>query len=274
MLSLPLTVLLGLALGSFVNALVWRLRQQEKGTKESDLKRYSILQGRSMCIHCKHELAWFDLIPVVSWLQLGGKCRYCKKPISWQYPFVELGVALLAAVSLLWWPFPLATLQEWLLFGVWIVTLAPMTALVIYDIRWMEMPTRLIYSLNVLGVLFVSLRVLVEQTWDPLVSGLLGALLLGGFFWLIYQFSDGKWIGGGDVRFGFPMGLFLGWQKMLFGITLASYLGVILIIVLIALRKYHKKMRVPFGPFLITATYLSMLFGQQIVDIYKNLAGF
>lgn len=281
--------LLGLALGSFVNALVWRLREQDlrkgqraksKGQKargrrqEVALKDLSILHGRSMCVHCKHTLAWTDLIPVVSWLQLGGKCRYCKKGISWQYPLVEVLVALLAVGSLLWWPLPLENLLDWLSFGLWVIALVPMTALVVYDIRWMEMPTKLIYAVDIIALTFVVLQALTTASWYPVTSGAIGALLLGGFFWLLYQLSGAKWIGGGDVRYGFAMGLFLGWQSMLFGLMLASYLGIILIIILIALRKYRKNMRIPFGPFLVGATYIAMLFGQHVVDVYKSLAGF
>ena len=90
---------------------------------------------------------------------------------------------------------------------------------------------------------------------------------------MIYQISAGRWIGGGDVRFGFAMGVLLGWQGGLLGLALASYLGTALIIVLLAIAKYHKKMRIPFGPFLISATYVSVLFGQQVIDWYKSLAG-
>src|SRR3954465_436221 len=101
-------VVLGLCLGSFVNALVWRLHEQEEGgSKKAAAKKLSIIKGRSMCPHCKHALKPIDLIPVISWLSLRGKCRYCSKPISIQYPIVELSTALLFVVSYIWWPEPL-----------------------------------------------------------------------------------------------------------------------------------------------------------------------
>lgn len=280
---------LGLALGSFVNALVWRLRELDlraqslvikkhkklrRSKQDTTAKELSILHGRSMCVHCKHTLAWFDLIPVLSWVMLRGRCRYCTKAISWQYPLIEILVGILALFSAFYWPFAVSSWAEVSLLVVWVFALAPMTALVIYDIRWMEMPTKLIYALDVLAVLFVFLQAIAIGSWGPVASGIAGSLLLGGFFWLLYRFSDGKWIGGGDVRFGFAMGLLLGWQSMLFGLMLASYLGVLVIIVLIAIKRYHRKMRIPFGPFLVAATYVAMLFGQQVVDMYKNLAGF
>ncbi len=284
---------LGLALGSFVNALVWRLREQsvlsnkpskkktkknssstvlakEEGLKTKDL---SILHGRSMCVHCRHRLAWFDLIPVVSWLQLQGKCQYCKKAISWQYPLVELLVAVLAVGLYLFWPLKLSGVISWALLVLWVIALVPMVALVIYDLRWREMPTVLIYALNIIGLVFVGLSAFAAGEWSAVVSSGLGALLVGGLFWIIFQVSSGTWIGGGDVRYGFTMGLLLGWQHGFFALALASYLGTALVIIFMILGKYKKKMRIPFGPFLISATYLSMLFGHHVIDWYKSLAG-
>jgi len=272
--NIILVSLFGLALGSFVNALVWRMREQEmvgkKGSRKTEL---SIVNGRSMCVHCKHELAWYDLVPVFSWLTLGGTCRYCKKTISWQYPVVELLVALLAALSLAYWPFALNSALQWLVFVAWVIGLVPMVALVIYDLRWMLMPTSLIYALDVVAVIFVTLLAVSTKSWDVAFSAVIGSVVIGGFFWVMYQISNGKWIGGGDVRYGFAMGALLGWQKALFGLALASYLGTALVLVLLILGKYRKKMRIPFGPFLIAATYLSLLFGHHAIDWYKSLAG-
>src|SRR5882762_114793 len=101
--------ILGLCFGSFVNAAVWRIYAQEQvKSKKLQVKKstnLSIVNGRSVCPHCEHELAAKDLMPVFSWLSLGGKCRYCKKPISRQYPLVELLTAVLFVFSYLYWPF-------------------------------------------------------------------------------------------------------------------------------------------------------------------------
>lgn len=88
---------LGLAFGSFINALVWRLREG-----------MSVARGRSMCVHCRHTLSWYDLIPVFSWIALGGKCRYCQRRISFQYPLVELATAAGWVASYTYWPRELA----------------------------------------------------------------------------------------------------------------------------------------------------------------------
>ncbi len=113
-------IVFGLALGSFVNALVWRVHEQEKETnrKKPDkdyLKLLSISKGRSICPHCKHSLAVKDLLPVLSWLSLKGQCRYCHKPIAAQYPVVELATAVLFVASYIWWPVALSGAQTALL---------------------------------------------------------------------------------------------------------------------------------------------------------------
>ncbi len=104
--------------------------------------------------------------------------------------------------------------------------MACLMALVVYDLRWMKLPNQLVYPLGTVVVLFKLVEIIHTGSFATLVSGLVGSLLLGGFFLLVYQISNGKWIGGGDVRFGFIMGGLLGWQKGLLGLALSSYIGV------------------------------------------------
>src|SRR5476651_645529 len=130
-------VVFGLCLGSFVNALVWRLHEQDK----KQAKNLSILNGRSMCPNCKHELAAKDLVPVLSWLSLRGKCRYCGKPISVQYPLVEMVTSGLFVASYLWWPEVLHGAQV-AAFGLWLALLVGLMALLVYDLRWFLLPNR------------------------------------------------------------------------------------------------------------------------------------
>ncbi len=267
-----LIFILGLALGSFVNALVWRVHEQahKKGAKSKDL---SILTGRSMCPDCKHTLSAMDLIPVISWVGLRGKCRYCKKSISWQYPLVELLVAAALSVSFYVWPYVLSGALGYPLFIIWAMIIVLFAALTVYDLRWMLLPNRLIYPTGALTAGFVLLSSLILGSWQPITSGLIGALIAGGFFWLMYQISHGKWIGGGDVRLGFLLGLLLGWQQTLMALSLAAYLSLAVIIVIVLLGRYHKRMRLPFGPFLIVAAYISLLWGSYVIDWYLRLAG-
>lgn len=269
-------VVVGLALGSFINACVWRLHQQELDISEKKRKQnknISILKGRSMCPRCKHQLAWFDLVPIFSWLSLGGKCRYCHKSISWQYPLVELLFMAFLVISYMFWPYNINSSPSGLLFIVWIVILVSMAVLFIYDLIWQELPTKLIYTLVFLTVIFKILELLAVGKTNIIYSALIGAVLIGGFFWLIYQFSKGNWIGGGDVRYGFIMGGLLGWQKGLLALMLSSYLGTLVIVFLVLFGKFHRRMKLPYGPFLITATYISLLWGQYFIDVYKRVSG-
>ena len=199
--------LLGLALGSFVNALVWRLHEQSKKKSRFNKADLSILTGRSMCPQCGHQLHAVDLIPVLSWLSLFGKCRYCIKSISWQYPLVELVFTLLLLISYHLWPYDAGSRLFFLQFGVWTLLLMIMMALAVYDQKWMILPTKLVRLAMALSVLLTCLIIADEGDYSVLISSLIGSVVLGALFWLIYQISDGKWIGGGDVRLGFAMGL-------------------------------------------------------------------
>ncbi|MEK9196125.1 MAG: prepilin peptidase, partial [Patescibacteria group bacterium] len=137
-------IVLGLCFGSFVNALVWRVYQQSlpkaKRPKKVDL---SIQKGRSVCPNCHHVLGWQDLLPVISWLGLRGKCRYCSKPILWQYPLVEILTAVIFVISYLFWPFEF-TGTEVVIFGLWLAVVVNLVALAVYDVKWMLLPNRLV----------------------------------------------------------------------------------------------------------------------------------
>lgn len=267
-------IVLGLALGSFINATVWRLHEQTKAKSKKRRKELSITTGRSMCPHCNHPLAWYDLIPLLSWVSLRGKCRYCAKTVSMKYPLAEVLFAALLAVSYIYWPYALQGDGAWLVFFFWALSLMFMFMLALYDVQWMILPNILVYPFLASVLAYSAGNVIqASDSKAELLSKILGSIIFGGFFWLVYQISKGKWIGGGDVRLGFVLGILLGWQKSLLTLAGAAYLATAVIIVIALLGKYHKKMRLPFGPFLLSAAYLSVLFGQSIIDAYKRLSG-
>lgn len=268
-------ILLGLALGSFTNAVVWRLHQQSSVKSKKALQELSIAKGRSMCPDCRHTLSWFDLLPIISWLMVAGRCRYCKKRISIQYPLVELLVAILLVTSWYAWPFLITNIYAALSFAFWCGCLMLLVALFLYDLKWMLLPNRLVYPLIVSasGSTIFGAIAKGESFTHTVTSSVAGMLVLGGFFWLIYQVSRGKWIGGGDVRLGFALGLLLGGARSVVCLTAAAYLACIVIVILALLSKYHRNMKLPFGPFLITAAYGSLLWGQLVVDFYKRISG-
>lgn len=267
-------ILIGVAFGSFVNAYVWRTHQQLGNKKKSQKKHLSILNGRSMCVRCQHALAWFDLIPVISWLLLRGRCRYCQKPISWQYPVIELAMGTFVALSYSYWPYNLESIQDHAVFFVWLVLLVFGLALSLYDLKWMLLPNSIMYPFIGVSLIFAVLLAAVQNNGAIVSSAVLGGLGFGGLFYLLYQLSKGRWIGGGDVRLGFALGFILGWQKSIVGLILAAYLGMAIIIILLLLGRYRKSMKLPFGPLLLAGTYTALLWGQQAIDWYLKLSGF
>lgn len=267
---------LGLALGSFANALVWRTHEQEaeKGKKKPDkqyLSRLSITSGRSVCPNCKHELATKDLIPVLSWLFLRGKCRYCDQPIAAQYPLVELTTALLFIASYLWWPVDFSTAQT-AIFVLWLALLTGLLALLVYDLRWSLLPNRIIYMLSLIAAAASVINIATAQR--PLIALLnviLAVIVGGGIFYVLFQASKGKWIGGGDVKLGWLLGLLAATpaRSILF-IFLAALLGSAVSLPLLATHRLKRTSTIPFGPFLIVGIIIVQLFGHAILFWYQR----
>lgn len=271
-------ILLGLCMGSFVNAWVWRLHQQSKKTakKAKNNNEYSILNGRSMCVECKHALAWYDLIPVISWLTLGGKCRYCKKPISAQYPAVELATAGLFGLSYAYFPLkPLNGGAEYMLLALWLSMIVGFMAMTVYDLRWMLLPDKLTRMFTIVAAAYVLLYALTASDPGVVSRALMGGLVVGGLFYGLFQVSGGKWIGGGDVKLGFMLGLLAGGPLEGFMVIfLASLLGTLAVAPLLVGGKDRLKMRIPFGPFLIAATIIVFLFSADIINWYQTVTFF
>ena len=254
-------IIIGLCLGSFVNALVWRLHEKKDWVK-----------ARSQCVNCNHELAALDLIPIVSWIFLKGKCRYCHKPISVQYPIVELTLAILFLLSFVYWP---VALNGWhiTVFVIWLMVLTGLIALAVYDLRWMLLPTKLIYSLLIFAVIMAVINIIGSPNHLNSLAGYLeGTIVGGGIFFLIFQISKGKWIGGGDVRLGFLLGLLASTALRSFLlIFIASLIGTIVSIILMSASKLKKSSLIPFGPFLIASIIIIQLAGTDIFQLYSKI---
>ena len=301
-------ILLGLCFGSFVNALVWRLYQQGNGGEgeeqgpESDKKdkksgkkarhavayppaltpppasELSILKGRSMCVDCRHTLAAKDLIPVLSWVSLRGKCRYCRKAISWQYPLVELLTAGLFVASYVFWPLPLSgsgllglSVSNGLAFGFWLIFLVGFMALAVYDLRWFLLPNKIVYPLLVLAAGQALARAALDGDVAILTTAIWGLAIGGGIFYLLFQVSRGTWIGGGDVKLGFLLGLIVGGPvNSLLLLFLASLLGCLVTVPLLLSGRATRKSHIPFGPFLLLAAIIVQLFGAAILAWYQH----
>lgn len=262
-------IVLGLCFGSFVNALIWRLHEQRKTTSLAKRKELSIVHGRSMCPNCKHTLAVKDLMPLLSWIELRGKCRYCHKKFD-DTPVAELLVAALFVLSYMFWPFTWSALST-SLFVVWLMMVVAFTALLLYDIRWQLLPNRIVYPLQALALP----AALISWQLAPQSYGLLqvaGSLAVSaGLFWALYTVSKGRWIGYGDVRLAVAIGLVLGRIDLaLLMLFTSSALGTAVAVPLLLTGKATRKSQLPFGPFLIGATVLVYLFGTNVIDWYMS----
>lgn len=248
-----LIFIFGLIIGSFLNCVIYRLE-----TKENFLK------GRSFCVHCKHLLSWQDLIPIFSFLFLKGKCRYCNQKISLQYPLVEIitGLLFLLIFNHFLISFDFYNLFFYLIISCFLIIIF------VFDLKHYIIPDSVIFSIIFITFLYqlfktgLDLKILL----NPFFSGFFAGL----FFLIIILISQGKWMGMGDFKLVIFMGLFLGYPKILFALFSSFLIGAIIGTILIILGKKTMKSEIPFGPFLITGTFLALFFGEKIINWYLN----
>jgi prepilin signal peptidase PulO-like enzyme (type II secretory pathway) len=260
MLIAGLVTLYGLLIGSFINALVWRLHNGK-----------SIVAGRSMCPHCSHALRPVDLIPVVSFVALGGKCRDCHKPISIQYPLVELATAVLFGLSYL--ALMPQTSVGWVSFLVWLYILGSFMVLFIYDLRWMLLPDKVVFPAIIVAYLHTLALYWLGAPTRAVVGPQTAAVVFGGAFLALAVAGRGKWMGGGDVKLVTLMGLVLGFKLTLLALFIAFVAGGAVGASLIILRGSRRPKYIAFGPFLITGSVVAMLVGTPVVDWYLRMVG-
>jgi len=263
--------IVGAVFGSFLNCVIWRAYANE-----------SAAHGRSYCPKCRHKLSWKDLVPLFSYLGLAGKCRYCKKPISAQYPIVEAvtGIAFVAAAyvffpGMFYGNFSFLNLAE--LFSYWVV-ISALIVIFVADLKWYFIPdgavvTGLIAALA-LRVLqfFQSAYTFHEFDASIITNPLLSSVLAASFFLAIFLVSRGTWMGFGDVKYALLMGLALGFPGVLLGLFLAFFFGAILGLSLVAGQKKKMSSQIPFGPFLVGGTAVALFFSDPIIGWYLSLS--
>lgn len=244
--------LVGIIVGSFLNVLIFRIPLKE-----------DIAIERSHCMHCGHVLTWYELIPLFSWIIQGGKCRSCKAKISIQYPIVEaLNAILWMAVVLVWGP-----QWETLLFC---ICSSILIVLAVIDERTQEIPIGLNIAIAILGIARVILSATgVAYSSGPWYEYIIGAFVVSGLFLLIVIVTKGRGMGGGDVKLMAAAGLLLGWKHILLAMMIGCILGSIIHITRMALDKKKKKEHVlAFGPYLAMGIYITILFGNPIIQWY------
>lgn len=277
-------VLTGLALGSFAGAMVWRLRarqlSEDKENGETyDHKQYKQLHkltekgfthDRSQCLHCSYVLRWYDLVPLVSWVLLGGKCRNCHKKIGVMEPAIELGMAGFFVLSYVLWPYSLTDFLTISRFVLWLAAGVGLGILFLYDLKWFLLPDRVNLIVVILGVL--SSVIAITQSHDVLGSlvSIAGAtIILSGVYYLLHKISKGRWIGLGDVKLGLGLALLLGDYRLAFiALFAANLIGTLIVLPALLTGKMKRDSHVPFGPLLIAGTFVAQLVGFYLIDWY------
>ncbi len=276
--------ILGLVMGSFAGATVWRLRavqlKQEKtagekvSAKEFDtlapLTEKTFMSDRSQCLHCGHVLKWYDLIPLVSGLSTKGRCRYCKKSIGWFEPTIELGTALVFILSFVFWPNGLSGAVEITTFCFWLIALVMLVILFAYDLKWFLLPNYVVFPLIAVGVIVALIGLLTSSDILGYLVGLLISVgILSGLYLLLWFVSKGTWVGFGDVKLGLGLALLLGqWQLAFVALFAANIIGCLIVLPGMLSGKITRKTRVPLGPLLIVGCIIAMLFGHTIINWY------
>ncbi len=275
--------ILGAMIGSFLTAWIWRVYNDR-----------SMLEKHSVCPHCQHTLSPLDLIPVISYLLLGGRCRYCHKKISPQYIAIELTTAFSFVTSFVYMyglDATRYTLDAWqiaTLVFVWVMT-ALLIALFVYDLRWGYLPDIWTLGGAALTLVMAILAAILQQplTWQPLasldspthlltysptlVSGLSAALFFLIIVWGSEKILHKPGMGLGDVKLALLMGLFLGYPAIIVAIYLAFILGAVLSLLLLAAKQKTFGQTIPFGPFLVVGTLLSLWLTPIIATWYQQL---
>jgi len=256
MIMLIIIVILGLCAGSFALAMTLRMYDGRDWVR-----------GRSECDICHKPLKLIDLVPLFSWLSTKGTCRYCHKKIGGLLPLVELSTALVFGISYYFWPYGFTKMGIALL-SVWLVMLTIMVSLTIFDLKWYILPDKLVYTLVGLATGSKVVQILYTQSFERIPGILIGLAVGSGIFYLLHTVSKGKYIGGGDVKYGLFFGMLLasGFKSMLV-ISIASVIGTLIILPSMLSQKRKLTSVIPFGPSLILATFIMYVFGDRIAQL-------
>lgn len=252
---MPFTIILyiiiflyGIVIGSFLNVCIYRLPEKE-----------NIVKIRSHCMSCGYQLKWYDLVPLFSYLFLGGKCRKCKQKISVQYPLIELLNGILYCLVFAEYGMSVESLLYALLISA-LITLS------VIDFRTYEIPVGINIFILALGLI----RVLTDYTdW---LDYAVGFILVSGFLYIVYLITKGRGIGGGDIKLMAVCGLLLGWKQILLSFVLGCIIGSVLHV--IRMKVSGQGHVLAFGPYLSIGVIISVFAGNQLIMWYASYLGF
>ncbi|WP_433375246.1 prepilin peptidase [Actinoplanes sp. CA-142083] len=251
---LGVIALLGLAVGSFLNVVIYRLPRNE-----------SLSRPGSHCPHCGNAVRNRHNVPVLGWLILRGKCADCAAPISARYPLVEAGTAVLfvAVAAKFGWSWELPA---------YLYLAAIAIALAAIDIDLKRLPDKIVLPSYAIAPLLLIPAVIAEHSWGAVVRGLIAAVLLYAGYWVLAVLPKG--MGWGDVKLapllGFYLG-WLGWGSVIVGAFAGFLLGGLVGVLLLAARAATRKSRIPFGPYMLAGAFLAVFAAAPIVSWYTGL---
>ena len=279
-----LVFIFGLVFGSFLNVIVYRL----KSGGSNGL-------SRSFCPNCRTILRWYDLIPILSFICLRGRCRYCHKKISWQYPIVEILSGLIwviVAYKINFQFFPtfqsgssisqpnlgnLGEIGTIFIFLYYIFILSSLLVIAVYDFKWRIIPDKIVYPAIAAALIFnlfeiskyQNLEILKYLNIEIFIWPLFTASIAFLFFFAIFYFSNGKAMGLGDAKLAFLIGLFLSPLLSIAAFMLAFVIGAASGIILIGLGKKTLKSQIAFGPFLVLGATIAFFLSDFIINFFQ-----
>ncbi len=247
MISVAFAILGGLIYGSFLNVLLWRLPQGQG------------INGRSHCRTCDHTLAWYDLVPVLSFLWLRAQCRYCQSKIHPRYPIVEFVTGAVLGMYF-FTQRPLFDLDSVLI----VAGILILTSLFFFDLFYLILPD----AITIPGIIIFALAL--TRSSEP-VSHLLAGLLMALFFAILYWISRGKQLGFGDVKLALLIGLMLGYPLGFIAVVSGIWAGALVGLGLMITRRLTRKDPLPLGAFLSAAALVSIIFSHEILDLVLQI---
>lgn len=247
------TFVLGLAIGSFLNVLIDRLPRGQ-----------DVIRGRSHCDHCKKKLRWFELIPVFSYLIQGGRCLRCHRKLSFQYPLIELITAFGTVMMVSTFSSIGMLIGSLLLFYCGLV-------LLVADLKYYMLPDSMIVgcAIGSLFILFAS-PISAQQLMIRAAAGLAAGFL----FWIIWRVTKGRGMGFGDVKLAGVIGWLFGYPGTILALYLAFLTGATVGVILMVAGKKTLKSRIPFGPFLILASFVTYVWHNALLTMVSRFLSF
>ncbi|WP_417614301.1 prepilin peptidase [Oceanisphaera sp.] len=270
-----IVILLGLLVGSFLNVVIYRLPlmlQREwqnecaelNGSNTPAQPAFNLCTPRSRCPHCQHQLSALDNIPLLSWLYLKGRCRYCQARVSTRYPLIEVTAAILSALAL--WRFGASPQLFAAIILSW--TLLCMTMI---DIDHLLLPDNLTLPLLWLGLL-LNINTLFVSLQDAVLGAAIGYGVLWSLYWLFKLATGKEGMGYGDFKLLAALGAWFGWQAVLPILLLSSVVGSVIGLSLMASRRLGADRALPFGPALALAGWAYLIWGSQLINWYWSVA--